>query len=114
LPSTPVSSRAIRTTLEKTAIYGKIAQEFRGRKPLIEPEKLVRAVEIFQSMGRNFSIFNRKETYTIEELEVNPLVVTADQLVPLDGLCRFHGGRLKSQPGRLARLKNFLSPKLLA
>jgi acyl-CoA synthetase (NDP forming) len=113
LPSIPVSSRAIITTLEKTAIYGKIAQEFRGRKPLIEPEKLVRAVEIFQSMGRNFSIFNRKETYTIEELEVNPLVVTADQLVPLDGLCRFSRRKIEVSTRPTGQIKKLLEPETI-
>ena len=113
LPSTPVSSRAIRTALGKTAIYGKIAEDFRGRKRLIEPEKLVRAVEIFQSIGRNFSLFNRKETYTIEELEVNPLVITADQLLPLDGLCRFSRRKIEVSTRPTGQIKKLLEPETI-
>ncbi|MDD8020818.1 MAG: acetate--CoA ligase family protein [Acidobacteriota bacterium] len=113
LPSYQLPSRAIKAALEETAIYGKIAAEFRGRKALIQPEKLIQAVEIFQSIGRDFSLFNQKETYTIEELEVNPLVMSAGQLVPLDGLCRFSRRKTEISARPTAQIKKLLEPETI-
>ncbi|MBP8601095.1 MAG: acetate--CoA ligase family protein [Candidatus Saccharicenans sp.] len=113
LPSLPLSRQAIKAALEKTAIYGKVAEEFRGRKPLIQPELLIQAVQIFQSIGRGFSLFNQKEMYTIEELEVNPLVMAAGKLVPLDGLCRFSRRKIALSTRPAEQIEKILDPETI-
>ncbi len=95
--------------LEPLAFFGKIAAEFRGRKALVAPAELARAVGAFRALVRAYSPFGDASPFVIEELEVNPLVVRAGKLVPLDSLCRFSRRKeaLVSRPaegvGRLLR-----------
>jgi len=113
LPSSSLSTTVMKEVLGKTAIYGKIAEEFRGQKPLIQPEKLLEAIGIFQTIGQSFSLFNQKETYTIEELEINPLVMADGNLLPLDGLCRFSRRKIELAVRQPSRLRSSLNLKRL-
>jgi len=110
LPSINLSLKAIEAALEPVAVYGKIAKEFRGRKALIKPEKLVEAIQIFQKIGQEFSPFNQDETFTIEELEVNPLVIKQGKVVPLDGLCRFSRQKIEEKGRPVEQIQKILEP----
>jgi len=114
LPSSSLPVTVMKEVLGKTAIYGKIAEEFRGQKPLIQPEKLLEAVSIFQAIGQSFSLFNQKETYTIEELEINPLVIASGKLLPLDGLCRFSRYKRELAVRPAEQIKKLLEPQTIA
>jgi len=81
------------------AFYGKLAEEFRGRKPLVKPEVLVGALALFRDLAEALSPFSGVSPYVIEEAEVNPFVVARGRLIPLDGLCRFSRNK-KSLPVR--------------
>ena len=95
--------------LEALAFYGKIAAEFRGRKALVSPAAFARLILAFRELVRAYSPFAAASPFVVEELEVNPLVVRAGKLVPLDGVCRFSRRKvaLVSRPaegiGRLLR-----------
>lgn len=95
--------------LEPLAFFGKVAAEFRGRKPLVAPETLRRAVLTFRDLVRAYSPYGDASPFVIEEIEVNPLVIRAGKLVPLDVVCRFSRRKtaLVSRPaegvGRLLR-----------
>ncbi len=95
--------------LEPLAFYGKVAAEFRGRRPLVTPEKLRATFLRFRDLVRAFSPYNEVSSFVIEEIEANPLVVRAGALVPLDGVCRFSrskqkiSGRPADGIGRLLR-----------
>ncbi|MBC7321406.1 acetate--CoA ligase family protein, partial [bacterium] len=110
LPSINLSLKAIEAALEPVAVYGKIAKEFRGRKALIKPEKLVEAIQIFQKIGREFSPFNQDEPFTVEELEVNPLVIKQGKVVPLDGLCRFSRQKIEEKGRPVEQIQKILEP----
>jgi acyl-CoA synthetase (NDP forming) len=69
--------------LAQLAVYGKMAAPFRGRPALIAPDVLVETAQRLAWLGA------LRGPYVVEELEVNPFVVRAGALVPLDGLCRF-------------------------
>jgi len=69
--------------------YGKLAAEFRGRKPLVAPKVLVETLLRFRALAAAFSAFSAVTPFVLEEAEVNPFVVRRGRLVPLDGVCRF-------------------------
>ena len=104
-----LAAGAVRALLEPLAFYGKIAVDFRGRPPLVRPDRLVSTFERFRGLVRAFSPYDERTPYVIEEIEVNPLVVRAGGLVPLDGVCRFSrakvplAGRPTDGIGRLLR-----------
>ncbi len=80
---------AVPGLLEPLAFYGKLAAEFRGRKPVLPPKILSETVLRFRDLAAAFSPFADASPFVIEEAEVNPMVVRAGRLVPLDGVCRF-------------------------
>jgi acyl-CoA synthetase (NDP forming) len=82
--------------LEPLAFYGKLAGEFRGRKPLVAPKALLEAFLRFRDLAAAFSPSSAVLPYVLEEAEVNPFVVRRGRLVPLDGVCRF--SRVKAEP----------------
>ena len=87
--------------IEPLTFYGKLAAEFRGRKPLVSPQVLVETLLRFRDLAAAFSAFDPATPFVLEEAEVNPFVVRRGRLVPLDGVCRFsraQGGR--RPPGR--------------
>jgi len=75
--------------LEPLAFYGKLAAEFRGRKPLVAPKALLETFLRFRDLAAAFSPSSAVSPYVLEEAEVNPFVVRRGRLVPLDGVCRF-------------------------
>jgi acyl-CoA synthetase (NDP forming) len=75
--------------LKRLAFFGKVAAAFRGRAPLIAPVKLSGAALRFARLAAEFSPFGGASPFVIEEMEINPFVIRAGRLVPLDGLCRF-------------------------
>lgn len=111
LPAEDHNSEVIKATLTPLAVYGKIARDFRGRMALIKPEKLVEAIQIFQKIGQAFSPFEQDEPFTIEELEVNPLVIRKGKVIPLDGLCRFSREKLEAKGRPVEQIKKILEPQ---
>ncbi len=75
--------------LEPLAFHGKLAAEFRGRKPLIAPKVLAATLLRFRDLAAAFSAFSAATPFVLEEAEVNPFVVRRGRLTPLDGVCRF-------------------------
>jgi acyl-CoA synthetase (NDP forming) len=75
--------------LEPLAFYGKLAAEFRGRKPLAAPKALLGTLLRFRDLAAAFSPSSSVFPYVLEEAEVNPLVARGGRLIPLDGFCRF-------------------------
>lgn len=113
LPSANMSSRAIKSVLEPLAVSGKIVREFRGRKALIKPEDLTEAIQIFQKIGQEFSPFNQKTAYTVEELEANPLVIREGKVIPLDGLCRFSKEKIEKKGRPVEQIQKILEPQTI-
>lgn len=71
------------------AVYEKTASRFRGRKPLVSPEKLEDLCRRFCFLGVHYSAVSKQNGFVIEEMEVNPFVISGGEPVPLDGMCRF-------------------------
>lgn len=63
LPSSPLPAAVMKAILARTAIYGKIAEEFRGQKPLLPPEKLLKLSRYFRLSDRIFSFQSEGNLY---------------------------------------------------
>jgi len=84
-----IKREKIVSTLERLAFYEKLVKGPRGGKPVISKEKLAQVIERLASLGRSLASLKRRKQLIIEELEANPVVVAAGELMPLDGLARF-------------------------
>jgi len=114
LPPSGLNLSQTARELEAVAVFGKIARKFRGRQALVRPETLLQAIGIFQKLARDFSPFDRRLPFTLEELEVNPLVIRQGRLIPLDGLCRFSREKMEVNGRPVAQVQQLLEPKSLA
>ncbi len=111
LPAEGLSREKIISVLEPLAVYGKVARDFRGRPAPLKKETILEAIQVFQRLASDFSPFNRRTDFTLEELEVNPLVIRKGRLIPLDGLCRF-SRRKMDLPGRpVDQIRHLLEPQ---
>jgi acyl-CoA synthetase (NDP forming) len=84
-----VDAAKVLDLLAPLTFYGKLAAEFRGRRPLVSPKALVENFLRFRELAAAFSAFSGTTPFVLEEAEVNPFVVRRGRLVPLDGVCRF-------------------------
>lgn len=113
-PAEGLSKRILIKELEELAVYGKIAREFRGHQPLVDSETLISAIRIFQKIATDFSPFNKKAAFTLEELEINPLVIRKGKLLPLDGLARFSRQKIATGERPVKQIKQLLEPRNMA
>ncbi len=113
LPAEGLAASKVLSVLEPLAVFGKIARDFRGRRAPVRPEILVRAVEVFQKLAADFSPFNHRAEFTLEELEVNPLVIRRGKVLPLDGLCRFSRQKLEPADRPVGQIKRLLEPETI-
>ncbi len=106
---------AIPRLLEPLAFFGKLAAEFRGRKPLVAAKTLAETSLRFRDLAEAFSPFASGSAFVIEEAEVNPFVVRAGRLVPLDGVCRFSRDKRPAEArDQAAGIPRLLRPESIA
>lgn len=98
----------IRRMLEQTLVVERLTGRARGRKAVVELERLEELTAAFIRLVALFSPLDDEAPAHLEELEINPMVVAADgRLLPLDGLMRIGERRPApaSRPvGKVARL----------
>ncbi|MEN6559970.1 MAG: acetate--CoA ligase family protein [Acidobacteriota bacterium] len=99
--------------LEPLAFAGKLAAEFRGRKPLVAPKVLVEALLRFRGLAAAFSAFSGSTPFVLEEAEVNPFVVRRGRLVPLDGVCRFSRNKARPSARPVEAVGRLLRPETI-
>jgi acyl-CoA synthetase (NDP forming) len=96
------------------AFFEKLTSSFRGRPPLVAPELLAEIHAKFQRLGAHFSPYSERSDFVIEEAEVNPFVVRAGRLVPLDGLCRIARRIAPPPPRPFTGIEYLLEPRSIA
>jgi acyl-CoA synthetase (NDP forming) len=96
--------------LEPLAFFGKLAAEFRGRKPLVAPKVLAETLIRFRDLAAAFSPFEAGTPFVLEEAEVNPFVVRRGRLVALDGVCRFSREKIAASARPTAEIGRLLKP----
>ncbi len=97
--------------LEPLAFYDKLTKGFRGQKAALPGKALADAYDRFRRLAKSFSPYVKSSLYVIEEAEVNPLVVRAGKLFPLDGMCRFSKLREKAKTRPYECIDHLLHPQ---
>jgi acyl-CoA synthetase (NDP forming) len=97
--------------LEPLTFYGKMAAEFRGRKPLVAPKVLAETLLRFRDLAAAFSPFSADSPFVLEDAEVNPFVVRRGRLIPLDGVCRFSRDKANVSVRPAAAVGRLLRPE---
>jgi acyl-CoA synthetase (NDP forming) len=96
--------------LSSMAVYDKLTKGFRGKAAPLAARVLVEAFDRFAELGRRFSALLKSSPYVIEEAEVNPFVLRAGTLLPLDGLCRFSRRLQPPRPTIFPQIDHLLRP----
>ncbi|HEX9901540.1 MAG TPA: acetate--CoA ligase family protein [Acidobacteriota bacterium] len=97
--------------LEPLAVFDKLTRDFRGRPAILPEQELAATYALFQALAAHFSALAPEPGFVIEEAEVNPFVVRAGKLVPLDGLCRFSRDRTPSSSRQAQDIRRLLRPE---
>jgi acyl-CoA synthetase (NDP forming) len=105
-----LAEEQVQGLLEPLAFFGKVAAEFRGRRPLVTAKVLAEAVRSFRDLATAFSPFSGDSPFTIEEAEVNPFVIRGGRLVALDGVCRFSRAKSQAEARPVEAIGNLLRP----
>lgn len=108
--SVDLDSDTARSLIEGMAVSRLLIGGWRGEPPRVETEKLVQTLTRFGELAR------RTVPRYLEEIEINPLVVSQGGLAALDVLARCGGGRPRpaerSRP--VQKLQNLLHPDSIA
>jgi acyl-CoA synthetase (NDP forming) len=88
--------------------------EIRGSKKILDDSNLIKWIETFAYLMKNFNDFS-SSVYTIEEMEVNPLCVHKNRLYALDGVLRFRRSvkKERNKPSSNA-ITSIIKPKTIA
>lgn len=100
--------------LEPLAVYEKLAKPFRGKAPALALPELRDTYFRFLELAAHYSPFKRANRFVIEEAEVNPFVIRAGKLIPLDGLCRFSRFHVSIKDRPIAAIGHLLQPRSIA
>jgi hypothetical protein len=106
--------KSILSHLAPVAIYDKLVKPFRGKPAPLKAAELQETYRSFQGLAAHYSPFKPSGRYVIEEAEVNPFVVRAGRLFPLDGLCRFSRTHIDIKNRPVAGIKHLLRPESVA
>ncbi|MBN2382100.1 acetate--CoA ligase family protein [bacterium] len=100
---------SIRQGLENVAITSLLTGKLRGQKARIALEKVVKTIQLFLELAARF-IPGR-----IAEIEVNPFVISGENLVPIDALVTLKKKDSKPAPAKpIEKIARLLTPKSVA
>jgi acyl-CoA synthetase (NDP forming) len=85
----------------------------RGSKESVLPE-LLNFLQGLSTLMRQFSYENTEIPYTIEEIEINPVVLSDGKFYALDGLLKFSQAKTTPCPRPVQKIKNLLYPQSAA
>jgi len=105
----------IRRMLEQTLVVERLIGRARGRKQVVELERLEELVAAFIRLVTVFSPLDDGAPAHLEELEINPLVVSTDgRLLPLDGLMRIAPRQMPPASRPVEKVQRLLHPASVA
>jgi acyl-CoA synthetase (NDP forming) len=100
--------------LRQTIVFDRITGATRSAKKRISENDLVELILNFANLVRMFSPDNPEAPCLLKELEINPLVISGNQLVPLDGLMRLEDLPAVAIEKPLHKIDNLLHSKNVA
>jgi len=109
-----LAKKDILSHLAPVAVFDKLIKSFRGKPAPLKEAELQDTYRCFQELAAHYSPFKPSSRYVIEEAEVNPFVIRAGRLLPLDGLCRFSRRHIDVKNRPVAGIKHLLRPESVA
>ncbi|MBN2209326.1 MAG: acetate--CoA ligase family protein [Candidatus Coatesbacteria bacterium] len=99
--------------VEGTVAGQKLLRPCRGEtKSALSADVLVAAVESLSGLACEYSALSERREFTIEECELNPVVVTSDgRLVAVDALLRFSRRKTRRTQRPIHKIKRLLEPR---
>ncbi len=108
-----LDSNEIKKMISQVAISPAFYGKMRGQdEPSVDVSKIENLINLLKELASYFSPLNTDSTITLEEFELNPVLVTKDKrLVAVDGLVRFTKNKHKSYNKPVNKINNLLKPK---
>jgi acyl-CoA synthetase (NDP forming) len=101
--------------LRKMPVVELVEGKIRGASEQLTHEELLSTIRAFKRLARFYSPTNPESDYVIEELEINPAVVSNHEMIALDGVLRVRrNDKPVSQHKPIEKVFNLLSPKSVA
>lgn len=103
----------IEKMVKQIAISPTFYGNMRGQsEPNVNIEKVIRLINVIKELAEHFSPLSQKTDITIEEFELNPVIVTKDKrLIAVDGLVKFTKTKQKIYNKPVNKINNLLKPK---
>lgn len=103
----------IKKMINQVAISPSFYGKMRGDKgDGIEINKITKLLKVLKVLADYFSPINPESAVTLEEFELNPLIITKDKkLIAVDGLVKFSKNKHKQYQKPTNKIHNLLKPK---
>ncbi len=109
-PTGLVDGREFFELFTRTLSYQRLSGRMRGSRRQVADEVFVECFQAFIDTANAFSEVNPDAEFHINELEVNPFVISGGHIAPVDGVCSF-GPALPAPPPRPAhKIAKLLAP----
>ncbi len=113
-PTGLVDGREFFELFRRTLSYERLSGAMRGSRRLVTDETLIECFQAFIDTANAFSTVTPDAPFHIQELEVNPFLVSGGHIAPVDGVCSFSGPAAVRPPRPVAKIANLLEPRSAA
>jgi len=97
--------------IKKPSVYKILSGELRGETKKIEDAKLTDIIKKLKYLKTYYSFTNPEAEWNITECEVNPYVISQNDLYPLDGLLKFEKNDYEKIKKPYQKIEQLLNPK---
>ncbi len=113
-PTGLVDGEAFFQLFSRTLSYQRLSGTMRGSRRLVDDTTLVECFQAFIDTANAFSAVNPGAPFHIQELEVNPFLVSDGHIAPVDGVCSFSTAVETRPPRPTGKIANLLRPRSAA
>ncbi len=113
-PTGLVDGREFFELFRRTLSYQRLSGAMRGSRQLVTDETLIECFQAFIDTANAFSAVTPDAAFHIQELEVNPFLVSDGHIAPVDGVCSFASPTAVRPPRPIAKIAKLLEPRSAA
>lgn len=109
-PTGLVDGHSFFELFRRTLSYQRLSGSMRGSRALVSDDTLIECFQAFIDTANAFSAVNQDAPFHIQELEVNPFMVSDGHIAPVDGVCSFAPASKCPQARPTAQIGHLLKP----
>ncbi len=113
-PTGLVDGEAFFELFRRTLSYQRLSGRMRGSRRQVADEVFVECFQAFIDTANAFSEVNAGAAFHINELEVNPFVISGGHIAPVDGVCSFGPATPPPPPRPTHKIAHLLRPSSAA